>query len=250
MGMSRRTKIWLLIVLTLAAVVAVMSQGIIRQEQAYHRFCDQRVVWGIPNFANVVSNLGFWLVGVAGAFSVWRSAAAKRLKLIYYVVFYGIFLTGLGSGIYHYHPDDGSLVLDRLPMTIVFMGMVAATMEEGVGPRVGSAVLWPLVGAGFFSVWWWRYTGDLRFYILAQYYPILLITAALLLFKNAQISRGWPPLLLCFGLYALAKVVETLDCGIFSALRWVSGHTLKHLLAALATGCLAVRFRIMYTRDR
>ncbi len=81
--------------------------------------------------------LGFCLVAAAGCFWVWRSTAAKRLKLTYYVVFSGIFLTGLGSGIYHYHPDDGSLVLDRLPMTIVFMGMVAAAMEEGISPRGG-----------------------------------------------------------------------------------------------------------------
>jgi len=35
-------------------------------------------------------------------------------------------------------------------------------------------------------------------------------------------------------LYALAKVTEALDAQIFSLTRWISGHTLKHLLAALA----------------
>ncbi len=72
----------------------------------------------------------------------------------------------------------------------------------------------------------------------------------LILFNGPRVRRGWPPLLFCFGLYALAKVVETLDCGIFSVLRLVSGHALKHMIASLATGCLALRFRVMQAGDQ
>jgi len=249
--MSRRTKIWSLVILTVAGSAGVLSWRAIPQEEAYHNFCDRRALWGIPNFANVISNLGFCVAGAAGLFCVWLSTASKGLKLIYYVVFSGIFLTGLGSGLYHCRPDDGMLVFDRLPMSIVFMGMVAAAMEEGIGPGVGATFLWPLVGAGFISVWWWHHTGsggagDLRLYILVQYYPLLLVPAVLLMFSNPRVRRGWRPLLFCFGLYALAKIAETLDCSIYTFLRTVSGHTLKHLIAALATGFLVVRFRIMH----
>jgi hypothetical protein len=250
--MSRQKKIWLLIVVTVGAVAGVMSIGSIPQPQAYHNFCDQRSFLGIPNFANVVSNLSFCVVGAVGLSLVRRSGAERGLKLIYYIVFTGVFVTGLGSAYYHVRPEDATLVYDRLPMTIVFMGMVAAAMEEGIGPGVGKAALWPLVAFGFISVWWWQFTesrgpGDLRLYILAQYYPLLFIPTVLLLFNSPGVRRGWPPLLFCFGCYGLAKVVESLDCGTYSLLRGISGHTMKHLLAATATGFLVVRFRVMQT---
>jgi hypothetical protein len=250
--MNQRRKIWLLIALTVVAVAAVFSIGRIPQAQAYHNFCDQRSLWGIPNFANVVSNLAFCVVGAVGLLWVSRSTAAGRLKLIYYVVFAGVFITGLGSAWYHLRPEDSTLVYDRLPITIVFMGMAAAAMEEGIGGGVGYAALWPFVGFGLVSVWWWQFTGsrgvgDLRLYVLAQYYPLLFIPVVLLLFNGPRVRRGWKPLLICFGCYALAKVVETFDCGIFSFMDGVSGHTVKHLLAAMATGFLLVRYRAMQT---
>ena len=39
--------------------------------------------------------------------------------------FLGLFLTGFGSGYYHWEPTNDTLVLDRLPMTILFAGVVA-----------------------------------------------------------------------------------------------------------------------------
>jgi hypothetical protein len=244
--MDRRTKIYFLIGLTVVVGGGIIGWGAIPQEQVYHNFCDGRSLWGIPNFANVASNLAFCAVGAAGLIRVRISEASERVKLIYAVVFSGVFLTGIGSGYYHYRPDDPTLVFDRLPMTIVFMGMTAAAMEEGIGPGIGSAALWPLFAAGLISVAWWHYTGDLRLYVLIQYYPIILIPAVLLLFSNAMIHRGWTTLILCFALYALSKITEALDCRIYAFLGGISGHTIKHLLAALATGSLVVRFRIMH----
>ena len=36
------------------------------QDQSYHEFADQRALFGIPNFWNVISNLPFIAIGVAG----------------------------------------------------------------------------------------------------------------------------------------------------------------------------------------
>jgi hypothetical protein len=36
------------------------------------------------------------------------------------------------------------------------------------------------------------------------------------------------------GIYLLAKVAEMLDRRIYTLTGWISGHTLKHLIAALA----------------
>ena len=56
----------LLLALTLAMVLAVAAQPAIHQPLAYHRFADTRTLLGIPNFWNVLSNLPFLLVGLAG----------------------------------------------------------------------------------------------------------------------------------------------------------------------------------------
>jgi hypothetical protein len=56
------------------------------QDQSYHQFADQRELFGIPNFWNVVSNLPFIAVGAVGLLQVRRDAIAiavsNRLRLI------------------------------------------------------------------------------------------------------------------------------------------------------------------------
>jgi len=52
--------------LMIASLVALLPLPPLLQDQAYHRFADQRVLFGIPNFWNVVSNLPFVAVGAVG----------------------------------------------------------------------------------------------------------------------------------------------------------------------------------------
>ena len=53
----QRGRLVLLIATTFLAVAAVFFLPPIPQGEHYHRFADQRALWGIPNFANVLSNL-------------------------------------------------------------------------------------------------------------------------------------------------------------------------------------------------
>jgi hypothetical protein len=249
--MSRKVKLCLVVVGTLVAAGAVFSWPHIPQSATYHHFCDERRLLGIRNFANVVSNLIFLVTGLAGFLSLRRAAAGTRIKIIYGFLFTGIVLTAFGSAYYHYSPDNTTLVYDRLPMTIVFMGLLAAVIAEGIGVSTGFGWLGPLLLLGIGSVVWWHVTesrgsGDLRLYVLVQYYPLLLIPAILLLFPGAAIHRGWPSLLWAFGWYGFAKLVESADCPIYSVFGVVSGHTLKHLAAGLSTWMLVKRFRVMY----
>lgn len=66
---------------------------------------------------------------------------------------------------------------------------------------------------------------------MVQYYTPVLILLILWLFP-ARYTRG-ADLLAAMGFYALAKALELLDRPIFSLGHVVSGHTLKHLAAAL-----------------
>ena len=52
-----------LMIVTLAGLLPLPP---LLQNQNYHQFADQRKLFGIPNFWNVVSNLPFIAVGAAG----------------------------------------------------------------------------------------------------------------------------------------------------------------------------------------
>jgi len=160
-----------------------------------------------------------------------------RERWPYIVVCLGVLLTGLGSAYYHLAPDNARLVWDRLPMTLVFMGLLAATIAERIGAAAGLAALPPLVAAGVLSVLYWRASeaagaGDLRPYGLVQFFPALGIPLLLWLFP-ARYTRGGD-LLAVLAIYGASKVFEALDGPIFRAGRVLSGHTLKHLTAAFA----------------
>jgi Ceramidase len=220
----------------------------IPQVISYHNFADKRSFFGIPNFLNVISNFPFIIVGIIGLSFVKQSKASRDTKIMYGFLFFGIFLTGLGSAYYHYCPNNNSLVFDRLPMTIVFMALLSATLADGINPKLGMAMLFPLIFFGICSVAWWHYTelhgaGDLRAYILAQFYPVVFIPLILVLFPQASTNRGIRQLVWVVIWYILAKLLEQFDQAIFSATGFVSGHTLKHLAAAVATWYLVRLFK-------
>jgi hypothetical protein len=121
--------------------------------------------------------------------------------------------------------------------------LLAATVAERVGPRIGARLLGPMLLAGIAAVLFWAASeragaGDLHPYVVVQFFPLLAIPLLLALYPP-RYSNGWL-YLFALGLYALAKVAELSDAAIFHATGWVSGHTLKHLLAAAAAGMLAV----------
>jgi hypothetical protein len=143
----------------------------------------------------------------------------------------------VGSTWYHHAPGDDTLLWDRLPMTIGFMGLVAAVLAIPLGERAASLILVPAVVAGIGSVVAWRLTGDLRPYVWVQFTPLLLIGATVVLGPLAPAHRR--ALLSALGLYVLAKGFELADARVFEATAGVaSGHTLKHLTAGAACGAL------------
>jgi ceramidase len=128
-------------ILTIGSLCALLRMPRITQDQNYHEFVDQRTLLGIPNFWNVVSNVPFIVVGVAGLRRFYHDPATT-------VLFLGIFLTGFGSSYYHWNPNDSTLFWDRLPMTLCFMAILAIAIEERVNARAGAALLWPLLAIG------------------------------------------------------------------------------------------------------
>jgi Ceramidase len=202
----------------------------IPQSQIYHGFADQRTMFGIPNFWNVVSNLPFILVGVVGLCRVRGNLSASTF-------FLGVLLTGFGSSYYHWRPDDIGLFWDRLPMSIAFMAALAYVVEERIDERIGRMLLWPLILLGIVSLLVWIRTDDLRLYAWVQFFPCVVLP--LMFWLLAPKFTGTMYWFAAAGLYLLAKVLEYADAAIFSATGNVmSGHALKHLAAAGA--CYAI----------
>ena len=237
----RRAGIWLFAILAALVAAAALLAPRVPQPLSYHHFADQRDWLGIPNFADVLSNLAFLVAGLCGLVFLSKKSSSTQFvepneRWPYLFVFLGLILTAFGSAYYHWAPNNARLVWDRLPMTVVFMPLVAALIAERMNLKLGLWLLPLLTAIGLASVFQWHWTevrgnGDLRFYAAVQIYALLALLAALLL--PARYTRG-SDLAVVACLYVVAKTCETADRQIFSLGQTVSGHTLKHLIAGAA----------------
>jgi hypothetical protein len=201
----------LLIMLAILLFLVLMPP--LPQDKSYHAFADQRTIFDISNFWDVISNLPFAIFGLMGLVK-FRDFESRLL-------FFGVFSTAIGSSYYHLQPDNARLFWDRLPMTIVFMCLFALVLKR-------RALVIPLVLAGIASVVWWKLADNLWPYALVQFGSMI---ALIFLAARDRSQRGlWPALVL----YGLSKVTEFFDRQIYAVFP-LSGHTLKHLLAGLAT---------------
>ena len=237
--MNEQQKLTLLFVIIAIAIMAAVIAGPIPQDPGYHSFADQRVIFGIPNFWNVVTNIPLIIVGIMGMMLLARGNASgglPELSFIYFLFFCGLFATGIGSMYYHYSPANQTLLWDRLPMTIFFMAFFSAIVGENISPRAGRTIVLPLIALGIASVLYWylieaKGNGDLRWYALVQFLPLVLVPVILLLFRSKVKPTAY--LWAVLGAYALAKIAESFDRPIFTAMPVLSGHSWKHLIAAL-----------------
>lgn len=218
----------------------------IAQDQSYHNFADVRAFLGIANAADTLSNVPFLIVGALGLLFLWREhsqSPSQRFVVAgemsaYWILFGAIALTAFGSAYYHLAPDDARLVWDRLPMSSAFTALLAATVAERIRLTWGLHLLVPLVILGAGSVAYWRWTGNLLPYAIAQFGSIAAILAIVILFRSRYTQGSL--IFAVLAIYALAKGAELLDARIYALGHIVSGHTLKHLLAAAAS-CLLLR---------
>ena len=242
----------------LLAIAVVLFMPPIPQDPAYHDFVDQRTLHGIPNFWNVVSNVPLVVTGLFGLLLlIGRQPVAgglPELRSAYLVFFTGVLLTGIGSAFYHLAPSNAALVWDRLPMTLAFMAFFSMIVGEYLSPGVGRALLWPLLVVGILSIVYWHITesagrGDLRPYALVQFLPMALIPMIMLLFRSRL--DGSVFLWTMIAAYVVSKITEYYDAEIYAVLGILSGHAIKHIVAAVGALFiyLALRRRRPVDRD-
>lgn len=237
----------------LAAAVAALAWLLPRfpQPLQYHQFADRHACFGITGCFDTFTNVLFALAGLAGLRFLSSEAGRRtfidrREALPYRLFFIAAILVGLGSGYYHLAPDNSRLVWDRAAMSLALMSLVAAIICERVSLAAGLRLLPLLFAAGLGSVIYWGWSeahgiGDLRAYGVIQFYPMLLIPLLLWLYPPRY--SGDRDILAVIGIYLLALLCDFMDHQIAALTGVVSGHTVKHAIAALAMYWVVVRLR-------
>ena len=230
-------RILMLLLSSVIMALVIMFVPPVSQDPGYHVFADQRNISGIPHFWNVVTNIPFLVLGIIGFFKIQKQELTGILPdffRAYLAFFIGLVPIGLGSGYYHLDPSNSTLVGDRMAITVTFMSFFVLIFGESISTRTASRLLVPLLFLGISSVVYWNITenlgkGDLRFYALVQFLPMLLIPLMLLFYGSCLSGRRW--ILAIILVYGAAKIVEMYDQQIYELIGF-SGHSLKHLIAA------------------
>jgi hypothetical protein len=140
-------------------------------------------------------------------------------------------------------------------MTLGFSGLVAAALNERMDENLGRRALWPLLALGIFTVMFWYATeragaGNVIPYGVFQGWSVLVIVLLIVLFPPTRYTHGrylaWAAIW-----YGLAKVFETFDLQVYRLLGGIlSGHSIKHVLAALGVFAIVWQLRLRRPVER
>lgn len=242
-SMLTRTETRLLAFCAALLVMAVLGPTL-AQPDHHHHFADQRTLWGIPFAMDVLSNLPFALAGLAGAWCLRRlpaRAISNVQRAMSALFFGGLLLTAAASSWYHGLPDDAGLVLDRCGMAVAFAGLLGLATAVRVSERAGACMGLAVLLLGPLSVQVWSATGNVLPWATVQFGGMALVLwLACLRQRHGALVIRWGVVILA---YAVAKMLELHDHDIFHLTgQLVSGHTLKHAVAALAAVPMVAAF--------
>lgn len=220
---------YLLAALSALTLAALLAPALPATAWPIPHYVDIRGWLGIPNAGDVLSNLAFLAMGVWGSERL-RARTDAPVGTSWFFV--GLILTCLGSGFYHLDPDmPQRLVADRLGMAVAFAGFLGVAASERISVRAGETVLVLMMVAGPLAAWAAR--ENLTPWAVVQYGGMALAVGLALTRPRPGalgVPLGW-----VIVVYVLAKLFELCDATVFEATgHIVSGHTLKHLSAALA----------------
>ena len=214
-------------------------------------FADRHAWHGLPNAMDVLSNLPLAVIGIWGLrWLHWLDRAhedaldAAQLPQAgthlpvnaldcAWVFFAGLIVTAAGSAFYHLQPDGMRLAADRAGMAVAFAGLVGLAVCERVTARAGWPAAWFTMIGGLLAAAVCHWSGNALPWALVQFGGMALIVILALAKPSSGaigLKLGW-----VIFFYAAAKLFEASDEAVYDATQHlISGHSLKHLTAALA----------------
>ena len=180
--------------------------------QEYHNFADKRIFLGIPNMMNVISNFVFLIPAI-----IHFKRTKKNTLLILHII-----LLSIASGYYHLNPSDETIFWDILMIATTSMIVLITISDTKYGLLLYSYAI--------FSILYWKYSDDLRLYILILIGVPLYIV--LKYYKNINLKK-YIYVIVFMGI--LTRISEHNDHEIYEFTNYqISGHTLKHIFAIIA----------------
>lgn len=230
-----RALLWLL-----AAFVLVACFGpVVPDPTSATGFADARAWHGLPFAMDAASNLPFAVFGIWGLWRLRRfDTLHERLQSTAaldcaWLFFAGLVFTAAGSVFYHLQPDALRLAADRAGMAIAFAGMLGLAVCERVSLRAGWPAACVAFAGGLMAVAVYHERGDVLPWAVVQFGGMALVLGLALL-RPVPGAMGLKLGAVIF-FYGVAKLFELGDHAVFDATGdVVSGHTLKHLVAACA----------------
>lgn len=150
-----------------------------------------------------------------------------------WMFFAGLIFTAAASAFYHVQPDATRLAADRAGMAIALSGLVGLAVCERVSERAGWPAAWLTMSGALVAAAVQYRTGNALPWTLVQFGGMALILVLSLARSSPgaiDLKLGWVVFF-----YVLAKLFELSDASIYEATRQlISGHGLKHFMAALA----------------
>lgn len=219
-------------------MISVIGQilGLFHLSNHYHEFIDVRNFFGINRFFDTLSNIGFLIVGGLFIKEIFLKDQ-KDFNLI--LIALGSILVFFGSSYYHLQPSDARLLWDRLPISIVFAGILSYSLSINnlIVEKHKNKFNVGYLLFSVFSVLFW-YIGSLQQaswlgpYVFVQFGGMLTLIYIAIKGENKNFNKNiWYVL----AWYVAAKLCEHFDETIFNYThQLLSGHTIKHLLAAVA----------------
>ncbi|MBS0451807.1 MAG: hypothetical protein JSS14_10885 [Proteobacteria bacterium] len=211
---------------------------------------DVRTLLGLPNAIDVLSNLPFLLVGVWGLYLLHQVERSHEHAIgpahdelpgsaldCAWLFFAGLLLVAAASAFYHLQPDDVlRLAGDRAAMAMAFAGVMGMAVSDRVSQRAGWPAACITLAAGLLAVATFHETGNVAPWAVVQFGGIALV---LWMAAMRPVRGGTRPMNLKLGwiiaAYGLAKLFELADGPVYELTQHVvSGHSLKHVAAALA----------------
>lgn len=248
--LSRR-EAWLLGIAVVLLILGLVAPDMAGPGAGSAPLSDIRTLVGLPNAIDVLSNLPFLVIGLLGLYRLHclerghehHAPALAHDELpgsaldCAWLFFAGLVLVAAASAFYHLQPDDVlRLAGDRAAMAVAFAGVIGLAVCDRVSQRWGWPAACIALAAGLLAVAVFHETGNVTPWAVVQFGGMALV---LWMASMRPVRGGTRPMHLKLGwiiaAYVLAKVLESADGAVYELTQHVvSGHSLKHVAAALA----------------